>query len=68
VRTFFVRTGSPGVTSGAWHTYVGIKGFSHGRLEFRDVRVSGGPMLVERDAGHIRAECYGSGHSSFPSW
>ncbi|MEU8975266.1 acyl-CoA dehydrogenase [Streptomyces monashensis] len=53
VRMFFVRTDSPGVTSGDWHTYMGIKGFPNGWLEFRDVRVSGGHMLVERDAGHV---------------
>ncbi|WP_331727810.1 acyl-CoA/acyl-ACP dehydrogenase (plasmid) [Streptomyces coelicoflavus] len=53
VRMFFMRTDSPGVTSGDWHTYMGIRGFPNGWLEFRDVRVSGGHMLVERDAGHV---------------
>ncbi|MER8014045.1 acyl-CoA dehydrogenase family protein [Streptomyces griseoluteus] len=53
VRMFFVRTDSPGVTSGDWHTYMGIRGFPNGWLEFRDVRVSGGHMLVERDLGHV---------------
>ncbi|MFJ3809569.1 acyl-CoA dehydrogenase family protein [Streptomyces sp. NPDC090073] len=53
VRMFFVRTDSPGVTSGDWHTYMGIKGFPNGWLEFKDVRVSGGHMLVERDLGHV---------------
>lgn len=53
VRMFFVRTDSPGVTSGAWHTYMGIRGFPNGWLEFRDVRVAGHHMLVERDAGHV---------------
>ncbi|MEV8033711.1 acyl-CoA dehydrogenase family protein [Streptomyces sp. NPDC086182] len=52
VRMFFVRTDSPGVTCGVWHEYMGIKGFPNGWLEFRDVRVPGELMLVERDAGH----------------
>ncbi|MBH1934822.1 acyl-CoA/acyl-ACP dehydrogenase [Streptomyces sp. AV19] len=53
VRIFFVRTDSPGVTSGAWHEYMGIKGFPNGRLEFDDVRVPGSQMLVEADSGHV---------------
>ncbi|MBN0047117.1 acyl-CoA/acyl-ACP dehydrogenase [Streptomyces actuosus] len=53
VRMFFVRTDSPGVTSGDWHTYMGIKGFPNGWLEFRNVRVPGDHMLVERDIGHV---------------
>ncbi|MFD4542560.1 acyl-CoA dehydrogenase family protein [Streptomyces bauhiniae] len=53
VRMFFVRTDTPGVSSGDWHTYMGIKGFPNGWLEFKDVRVRGGHMLVERDLGHV---------------
>jgi len=52
IQMFFVRTDSPGVTAGAWHEYMGIKGFPNGWMSFDDVLVPADQMFVERAVDH----------------
>lgn len=52
IRRFFVSTDSPGVTAGAWHRYMGVRGFPNGWLRFDDVRVPGSRMLAESRSRH----------------
>ncbi|MFD2420328.1 acyl-CoA dehydrogenase family protein [Amycolatopsis pigmentata] len=52
IRRFFVDADSPGVTAGAWHTYMGIRGFPNGWLRFDRVRVPAERMFGEARIAH----------------
>ncbi|MFB7780984.1 acyl-CoA dehydrogenase family protein [Streptomyces bauhiniae] len=52
IREFFLRTDSPGVTTGQWHEYMGLKGFPNGHLRLDHVVVPASQMLVEPDTEH----------------
>jgi alkylation response protein AidB-like acyl-CoA dehydrogenase len=52
IREFFVSTDAPGVTAGAWHDYMGFRGFPNGWFRFDDVRVPREQVLIEPDPSH----------------